>query len=80
MCNLGDWRGFDTREIAGRLFAVEQCTNCESYRAKDIEDAPAVVNREEKSDDKEEQSESDDGSGSGSDNTELDDDDRWTPE
>jgi len=48
MCERGTWRGFHTRYletpdgVESPLVVVEQCTECGSYRARDLEDFPYV--------------------------------------
>lgn len=50
MCRRGSWNGIDTRFIEGDLYAIEQCSECDSYRALSIDDAP-VVGRDDVPDD-----------------------------
>jgi len=50
MCNRGDWRAFDTRHFDGDLAALEQCTECGSYRARLLTGFPVVTGNRPSSD------------------------------
>lgn len=47
MCRRGEWRAFDTRHFDGELAALEQCTECGSYRARILSGFPVVASDEQ---------------------------------
>lgn len=65
MCQRGRWRGFHTRYLKtpdgqeSPLVVMEQCTECSSYRARDLEGFPFVT-----SDDSQEKERQENNSGS----------------
>jgi len=64
MCNRGTWRGFHTRYLKtpdgvdSPLVVMEQCTECGSYRARNMDDV-AYVDPSSEPDEKESQRELD---------------------
>jgi len=53
MCERGRWRGFHTRylktpsDVESPLVVMEQCTECGSYRARDMEDFAYVRSQQQ---------------------------------
>lgn len=80
MCERGSWRGFHTRYlktpdgVESPLVVIEQCTECNAYRARDLEDFPYVSSD---SGDKNESGGSDSGSAWGGSKTSPSDTDGW---